>query len=274
MCQDANMPQATPGVIQVKDLSYRYKTRGVDSRLVSLKDCNLSIPKGARVLLVGQNGAGKSTLMRIMAGRSMVPMGQCQCLGKDAFHDTTLTREVSYLGEWWAQTRNFLDITVANILGEISEEQRPRVEELCKVLRVDMSWRLGCLSDGQLRRSQILFGLAEFRPIIILDEITTDVDILVRDSLLTFLRKESEERGATILYATHIFEGTEEWAPTHMLRLIEGEAILLRTQDEIPELREDPSIYHLVRGWLRKERLLPEVTRRPNWLELADGLKL
>ena len=260
-------------VLEVNDLTYRYRSRGVDSRETSLLNVTLTIPKGARVLLVGQNGAGKSTLMRIMAGRTMVPEGVCKALGRDAFHDTSLTREVSYLGEWWSQTRNFLDVTVGMILGKISEEQRPRVEELCAVLRVSMNWKLGCLSDGQLRRSQILFGLAVFRPVIILDEITTDVDILVRDALLTWLRVESMERGATILYATHIFEGTEEWTPTHMLRCIEGETQLIAVTD-IPELRKDNSIYRLVRGWLRAERQLPEPVRKRNWLDASDCLKV
>ncbi|KAL0666354.1 hypothetical protein Bca4012_029058 [Brassica carinata] len=36
--------------------------------------------------------------------------------------------------------------------------------------------------------------------------------------LLTFLRKECQERGATIIYATHIFDGLEDW-PTHILRV-------------------------------------------------------
>jgi len=260
-----------PTVIQVTNLNYTYSTRGKKADKPSLIDVNLSIPRGSRVLMVGQNGAGKSTLMKVIAGRSMVPQGVCHVLGRDAFHDTTLTSDISFLGEWWAQTRSFLDITVRMILGDIKEPER--VAEICKCLRVDMDWKLGQLSDGQLRRSQILFGLAESRPVIILDEITTDVDILCRDALMTFLRKESEERGATVIYCTHIFEGTEEWAPTHMLRLIEGKTEFTATRD-IPQLREDPCIYHLVRTWMREERRLPEYIRKRNWLMDAASLHL
>lgn len=40
--------------------------------------------------------------------------------------------------------------------------------------------------------------------------------MLARADLLTFLKKECEERGATIIYATHIFDGLENW-PSHIV---------------------------------------------------------
>lgn len=41
------------------------------------------------------------------------------------------------------------------------------------------------------------------------------LDVVVRQDLLRWLRRESETRGATILYATHIFDGLDDW-PTHL----------------------------------------------------------
>jgi CCR4-NOT complex subunit CAF16 len=52
----------------------------------------------------------------------------------------------------------------------------------------------------------------------LLDEITVDLDVLARADLLRFLKKECEERGATIIYATHIFDGLEDW-PSHIVCL-------------------------------------------------------
>lgn len=54
--------------------------------------------------------------------------------------------------------------------------------------------------------------------VLLLDEITVDLDVLARADLLMFLRKECEERGATIIYATHIFDGLEGW-PSHIVNL-------------------------------------------------------
>ena len=42
---------------------------------------------------------------------------------------------------------------------------------------------------------------------LLLDEITTDLDLLARQDLLAFLREESEERRCCVVYCTHIFDG-------------------------------------------------------------------
>ncbi len=57
--------------------------------------------------------------------------------------------------------------------------------------------------------------------VLLLDEITVDLDVLGRADLLAYLRAETEERGACIVYATHIFDGLEAWA-THLMYLADG----------------------------------------------------
>ena len=47
---------------------------------------------------------------------------------------------------------------------------------------------------------------------------TVDLDVLVRSRLLAFLVEECEERGATVLYATHIFDGLDTF-PTHLCHI-------------------------------------------------------
>lgn len=59
--------------------------------------------------------------------------------------------------------------------------------------------------------------------VLLLDEITVDLDVLGRADLMRFLAEECESRGATIVYATHIFDGLEVW-PTHVACVARGEA--------------------------------------------------
>ena len=47
--------------------------------------------------------------------------------------------------------------------------------------------------------------------VLLLDEITVDMDVVGRLDLLKFFEQECQERGATIIYATHIFDGLERW---------------------------------------------------------------
>jgi CCR4-NOT complex subunit CAF16 len=218
--------------VAVKDLSYSYDARkhilgrpppGMDGivseREKVLSDVTFEIEKGARMLVVGGNGAGKSTLLSIIGGRKMVPRQSVLIFGnRPAFHDTTLSQDVAYLGEWWT-TDFYLNCRVKELL---SDEQlaSAHVATLAEALAVNLDWIVNRVSDGQRRRAQLLIALATPKDLYVLDEVTTDLDVIARDRLLELMHKESQ-RGATVLYATHIFDNLDGWA-THIMRLHQG----------------------------------------------------
>jgi ABC-type uncharacterized transport system ATPase subunit len=55
------------------------------------------------------------------------------------------------------------------------------------------------VSDGERRRVQLVMGLMAPWDVLLLDEVTVDLDVLVRKELLSFLQEECETRGATVL---------------------------------------------------------------------------
>ncbi|KAJ9180709.1 hypothetical protein P3X46_008922 [Hevea brasiliensis] len=142
-----------------------------------------------------------------------------------------------------------------------------RKAELIKVLDIDLSWRMHKVSDGQRRRVQICMGLLRPFKVLLLDEITVDLDVLARADLLKFLRKECEERGATIIYATHIFDGLEEW-PTHIVYVAHGKLQLAMPMAKVKEI-SNLSLMRTVESWLRKER---DEERRRRKERKASGL--
>lgn len=52
-------------------------------------------------------------------------------------------------------------------------------------------------------------------------QFTVDLDVLARRDLLNYLKHECVERGCTILYCTHIFDGMDDW-PTETVFMSEG----------------------------------------------------
>lgn len=89
-----------------------------------------------------------------------------------------------------------------------------------------------------------------------MDEITVDMDVLGRMDLLEFFKQECEQRGATIIYATHIFDGLEQWI-THIAymedgTLVKGELRAARTHTPQPQypshiephFRGGPAVLH------------------------------
>ncbi len=87
-----------------------------------LFDISLSLNRGDRCLLVGANGAGKSTLLRLVAGKHLVPRDAIRVLGKSAFHDTTLNRQVAYLGGGWVREVPFAGYAVP-MTADMSPEE-------------------------------------------------------------------------------------------------------------------------------------------------------
>lgn len=221
-----------------------------------LIDVNCEFAAGSRVLVVGGNGAGKSTLLAIMGGKKMVPREQCRILGKAAFHDSSLNLERTYCGDWW-RTDFYFNISVAELIGE-KWLNTPRVQELIDIMQINISWRINSVSDGQRRRCQLLECLAEEKKVYILDEITTDLDLFAREGLLRFLQRESEEKGATIFYATHIFDCLSDWA-THLLFFSKGKVQKCCSMQDLVEYHSLVAagvrcpLYTLIKEWVRLE---------------------
>mmetsp|Transcript_30542 Transcript_30542/g.97461 ORF Transcript_30542/g.97461 Transcript_30542/m.97461 type:complete len:192 (-) Transcript_30542:147-722(-) len=96
-----------------------------------------------------------------------------------------------------------------------------RRDELYDMLGINPAWRMHALSDGQRRRVQLMLGLVRPFKVLLMDEVTVSLDVVVRQDLLLWLKKECEERGCCVIYATHIFDGLDDW-PTHLHYLTNG----------------------------------------------------
>ncbi|KAJ3185321.1 CCR4-NOT regulatory complex component [Gaertneriomyces sp. JEL0708] len=265
-----------------------------------LKDISLAIPKGSRTLLVGANGAGKSTLLTVLAGKRLVRNSGVKVLGKDPFNDGS--QGITYLGTEWALNPIVRrDVPVSRILKTLGAERHPdRCSSLLEIMDVDPDWHMHEVSDGQRRRVQIVLGLMEPWDLLLLDEVTVDLDVLVRANLLRFLKEETETRNATIVYATHIFDGLSSW-PTHVAHVADGAIDVvrdLRTPGGFPELEimknrrgdvhssdnavlDNSPLLMVVESWLREDhRRLKKEGRRNHegkvltkWEILSENMK-
>ncbi|KAK9826074.1 hypothetical protein WJX74_010560 [Apatococcus lobatus] len=241
-----------------------------------VRNMTMDLLPGQRCLLIGANGAGKSTLLRVLAGKHMVPAGSVRVLGQSPFHDTQLSGSgaLSYIGGSWDRDIAFAgysiplqgDFPAGKMIRNVPGIPAERSERLMKVLDVNPEWRMHQVSDGQRRRVQLCLGLLRPFQVLLLDEITVDLDVLGRADLFAFLREECEERNVTIIYATHIFDGLEHW-PTHVMYLARGELQAFQPVDTFPEIQRG-DLLGLVCSWLTKEREFNKADGR-----LPDGTK-
>ncbi|KAI1500953.1 CCR4-Not complex subunit Caf16 [Biscogniauxia marginata] len=183
-----------------------------------ISNISLSVPARSRTLLIGANGAGKTTLLRLLAGKRLAPSGSINVSGVDPFKDGL--EGVTYLGlEWVLNPIVRTDIGVAELLRSVGGDAYPaRRDELVAVLDIDVAWRMSRVSDGERRRVQLAMGLVRPWTVLLLDEITVDLDVLSRAEFLGWLKRETELRECTIVYATHILDNLAGW-PTHLVHM-------------------------------------------------------
>lgn len=81
------------------------------------------------------------------------------------------------------------DISVADMIRVMDTEDTERKQQLLEMLEIDLEWRMHKISDGETRRVQILMALLKPFNVLLLDEITVDLDVLTRIRLLDFFKK-------------------------------------------------------------------------------------
>ena len=257
---------AAPSLV-INNLSYAYP---MGEKII--KDFSLTLPPGSRCLLSGANGAGKTTLLQVLAGKTMVPVEDVRVIGRPPFHDTDLTcsGDLGYLGAQWRRNVGSAgsvalagDIRAGKMIFGVEGIDKNRRADLIDILDIDVDWNMMRVSDGQRRRVQICMGLLKPFKVLLCDEITVDLDILGRLDLLNFLKEECEQRGATVVYATHIFDGMEPWM-THIAFTSDGKLVHGGLKEDVGDLKGVRHLLSTVYDWLvvdrtnRKEREIVE----------------
>lgn len=246
------MPRQGPPTVTTSDLSYTFP-----DYCTGVNHVTFDLPPRSRTLLIGANGAGKTTLLRLLAGKRLGPSDAIHVCGVDPFKDSL--EGVTYLGlEWVLNSIVRTDIGVAELLRSVGGDAYPaRRDELVGVLDIDMNWRMHAVSDGERRRVQLAMGLIRPWTVLLLDEITVDLDVLSRAEFLGWLKTETETRECTIVYATHILDNLAGW-PTHLVHMHLGAVKQWGPAEKILEKMGstgdgNSQLGQLVLGWLRED---------------------
>jgi osmoprotectant transport system ATP-binding protein len=198
-------------MIRLDQVSKRY-----DDGTVAVESLDLSVPRGALVVLVGPSGCGKTTTMK-MVNRLIEPTGGRIFLdGEDVTvgDPVKLRRRMGYVIQQVGlfPHRTILDnvSTVPELLGWDSKRRRARALELLELVGLEPDVYAKRyphqLSGGQRQRVGVARALAADPPVLLMDEPFGAVDPLVRDRLqVEFLRLQQEVH-KTILFVTHDIE--------------------------------------------------------------------
>ena len=207
--------------IELKDLVIEYSLGGRAARAVD--GFSVSLAEGEYLGLVGESGCGKSTIAKAMLGilppNGRVAAGQILYGGRDL---SKLTRDEMNAVRWREiamvpqSAMNGFD-PVFTIKQQIAEaidahvqwsaaEKQARIEAMFALVGLDRS-RLNDFphqfSGGMRQRAMIAMAMVLDPNIVVADEPTTGLDVIVQDQILARIKEIHAKLGKTMLLVTH-----------------------------------------------------------------------
>jgi ABC-2 type transport system ATP-binding protein len=228
------------------------RVRGLAKRFGSLQalgGVDLDIGCGEFFGLLGPNGAGKTTLISILAGLARADAGEARVMGHDVRSDYRNARRMlgvvpqELVFDPFFSVRETLRIQSGYFGLRRNDDWIDEIlEHLGLTAKADENMR--ALSGGMKRRVLVAQALVHRPPVIILDEPTAGVDVELRQSLWTFIRRLNGE-GHTIVLTTHYLEEAEALCG-RIAMMKAGRVVALDTTANLVRLMHDGVVVRLV----------------------------
>lgn len=191
-------------LIEIKNLTKDY---GNNQGIFNI---NLNIEKGEMVGFVGTNGSGKTTTIRNIMGFIKPTSGEVKVNGLSSYeHASEISKLIGYVPGEIAFPDLPTGIDFLKCQAEfLNLKNMDYANELIERLQLDPRANLKRMSKGMKQKTALVAALMNGAPIIILDEPTTGLDPLMRDTFLDIIKNE-HSKGKTIFMSSHMFEELE-----------------------------------------------------------------
>ena len=195
----------------------------------AVRDVSFELRRGEMLGIAGESGCGKSTLAyalaRLLRPPAELTAGSIQFTGADGEETDLMALDGEALREFrWSKVsmvfqsamnalnpvasigRQFSDIFAAHRPGMSPAACDRRARELLEMVGIDASRVRGFpheLSGGMRQRVMIAMALALDPELVIMDEPTTALDVVVQREILDEIERLREELGFSVIFITH-----------------------------------------------------------------------
>jgi ABC-2 type transport system ATP-binding protein len=233
---------------------------------IAVDGLDLAVPRGALYGVIGPNGAGKTTTIRMIMSILYPDAGELSVLGRRSALDAK--SRIGYLPEERGVYRKMRVGAFLAYMARLKGVADAAIPERVRrgLERVDLAGteRKRCeeLSKGMLQKVQLLAAIVHEPDLLILDEPFSGLDP-VSTRLLRDLVLAEHQRGATILFSTHVMRQAEDLCE-HVVMIHRGRKVLdeavssIRRRYDPRTIRFEPLDPAAGIGALRS---LPEVER-------------
>ncbi|MGF2037988.1 MAG: ABC transporter ATP-binding protein [Nostoc sp. CmiVER01] len=260
----------TPPVVLTSELRKVYRTGfWLNQKVVSLKNCSLTVYKGETFGLLGPNGAGKTTLLKLLLGIIRPSSGRGLLLGKP-IGDRTIKQHIGYLPENpylydYLTGWEFLQLAAGlfQIPQSVQRKRIPQLLELVGLSQADARKKLlRRYSKGMLQRVGMAQALINEPDLVFLDEPMSGLDPVGRYQMREIILA-LKAAGKTIFFNSHVLSEVEQICDRIAI-LAQGELIC---SGSLNELLGRNNTYH-VKGqggdWEILQKWIPTLRFEPD----------
>lgn len=174
-------------------------------------DCSLEIKPGMITGLIGQNGAGKTTAIKLLLGLIGPEEGNIKAFGKPVKEMKVEDRRkfgVVLADSGFSGYLMVKDV-ISVLEGLYPAFQKDTFLSYCERFQLPLDKKIKEFSTGMKRKLQLITALTHEAEVLILDEPTAGLDVIVREEILNLLREYMEQGERSILISSHISSDLE-----------------------------------------------------------------
>ncbi len=194
-------------ILEVRNLAKRYHD-------FTLRETSLEVPYGCIVALFGPIGAGKTTLMRLLADQIPADSGTIRVFGSGYDeNERGIKNRIGYAPQEPAfYGDRSVDFNARFAAPFFEGWDGGAFSRMLDEFKISRRQKVKHLSRGQKTLLSLALALSHGADLLILDEPTAGLDLVLRRNILDLLRRFTADGRRTVMVASHLTDGLEEIA--------------------------------------------------------------
>ena len=211
-------------MLELRNVTKRY------GRKVILDDISIQFKKGYITCLLGLNGVGKSTTMKSIMKLTPINRGDILVDGEKITQKNI--NKLSYVPDipihdlGWSALQN---LEFAKVF--YPDFDMDKAKRMIQFFKIPTDKKLKELSKGNLARFNIIVGVCQNAPYLLLDEPFSGIDVFTRQSFISLLKSEFLEENQTVIITTHEIDEVQDLAD-YVIPLEDGKVFANFSKEE------------------------------------------